>query len=361
MNKMQKLQNISRLPVPTWSWLSINSASLDIEDIKSETAAYTPMKNAVKGVEITSERPQEVFDDALVLKEAAEFVRENCNQLLHIKIEKNEKVSEPIILDFKLSDGETLVNNLYITAEEGSKATVVVRYESDDESMALHCGYVHANVKENAQLQYIGVQNLGENDTHLDAFQGNVKANGKLDSLMTELGANKISVSADIQLEEESAEGGLDCIYVGLNDSDKDYNYRVEFAAKETIGSINIKGVLGGNARKTMKSTIDFISGASGSKGKEGESVLVLSDTAINRSTPLLLCGEDNVEGEHATSIGKPNKEKLYYLMTRGFSEKEAKKLLVEASLIPILDKIEQEDLREELTALVREVVRNAE
>jgi Fe-S cluster assembly scaffold protein SufB len=83
----------------------------------------------------------------------------------------------------------------------------------------------------------------------------------------------------------------------------------------------------------------------------------VLGDEVVNVSTPLLLCGEDDVSGEHATSIGRPNSEKLYYLMSRGFTEKQARILLVEASMSTMLDMIPDTDGRARVLAALREVV----
>lgn len=359
---MQKLQNISKLPVPTWSWLHINSTSLEVEPVKSSSNAYCPIDTIPDGVSVSLNPAGAArIPDAFITKETAEFARQNCNHSLFVKITKDTVVTEPVIIHYQLTDTETLVNNLYITIEEGAAATVVVHYESDHLNRAFHCGYVCVKVEKNAELQYIGVQNLGTKDTHADAFHSTVLENARLDMLMLELGAGQSSVAADVKLAGKGAQAALDNIYVGVRDSAKDYNYRMEFQGKEAVGQIVVKGVLGGSAQKNMKSTIDFITGASGSKGREEETVLVLSDAVVNRSAPLLLCGEDDVEGEHATSIGKPNKDQMYYLMTRGFTEKEAKKLLVEASLIPLLDKVNQEALRSKLTSLVQEVIGNAE
>ena len=58
-----------------------------------------------------------------------------------------------------------------------------------------------------------------------------------------------------------------------------------------------------------------------------------------------MLCKEDNVVGNHAASAGQLEANKLFYLMSRGFSESEAKHILVESMLRPIIDEIEDEEL----------------
>lgn len=357
----KNLNHISRLPVQTWRWLGVNETSLAAVNVPVSSEALQPVQ-LPEGVTLSLERlPHLTAEDATVLKETAAYARQHCNHYAHLLITKDATDNEPIVLHYQLSDAENaLINCLYITVEEGAQATVVVRYDGINVKPAFHCGYVYVDVAQGAKLQYIGVQMLGAEDTHADALQAEVHADATFNVLMTELGGGKNAVAANVTLHETGACTEFDSIYVGTGKSEKDFNYRIEFDDKETEGHLVAKGVLADSAKKTMKSTIDFLSGARGSKGREEEVVLVLSDKVINRSTPLLLCGEDFVEAEHATSIGKPNKEKLYYLMTRGFSEKEAKKLLVEASLMPLLEKIVHEELREELTAVVQEVVKHA-
>ena len=63
-------------------------------------------------------------------------------------------------------------------------------------------------------------------------------------------------------------------------------------------------------------------------------------------SIPALLCDEDDVEGEHAASAGQIDENRLFYLMSRGLDEREAKKLIIEASFRPVIEKIPLENLR---------------
>ena len=63
----------------------------------------------------------------------------------------------------------------------------------------------------------------------------------------------------------------------------------------------------------------------------------------------MLLCSEEDVEGNHSTSSGKVGDRELFYIMSRGFELKEARKLLVRAKFNSIIQKIKNEELREEI------------
>ena len=62
-----------------------------------------------------------------------------------------------------------------------------------------------------------------------------------------------------------------------------------------------------------------------------------------------MLSHEDDVDGHHAVSVGRMDEAKLFYLMSRGLDMEEAKSLVVEASLRPVIDRIPDEKLRDEI------------
>ena len=78
-----------------------------------------------------------------------------------------------------------------------------------------------------------------------------------------------------------------------------------------------------------------------------------LDKTVNAHSIPTLFCYEDDVIGAHSASIGKIDQDKLFYLMSRGFSEKAAKRLVVESSFGPVFDAIEDEKIVEEIKEII--------
>ena len=112
---------------------------------------------------------------------------------------------------------------------------------------------------------------------------------------------------------------------------------------------MQVRGALLGHCVKNFRGTLDFIQGARGSVGKEDEEVTILSPHARNRSVPLMLSHEGDVDGHHAVSIGRMDADKLFYLMSRGLDERAAQQLIVEASFAPVLERITDEKLRTEI------------
>ena len=97
--------------------------------------------------------------------------------------------------------------------------------------------------------------------------------------------------------------------------------------------------------------------GATKSKGDELENVVLLSDDAISKSAPLLMCHEEDVEGSHGVSTGKIDKDKLFYLMSRGYDKKEASRIIIQANFNKIVGSILDEDIRNMIIDRINQVI----
>ena len=122
---------------------------------------------------------------------------------------------------------------------------------------------------------------------------------------------------------------------------------------------MNVRGALSGKCDKIFRGTLDFQRGSKGSVGRELEEVVILSEGTRNRSVPLMLSGEDDVDGHHAVSVGRLDEEKIFYLMSRGLDKAEAERLIVEAAFNPVVEKIADENLRDEIAAEIQRRLAN--
>ena len=170
-----------------------------------------------------------------------------------------------------------------------------------------------------------------------------------MEQVRIELGG-KVSVCGTRTLQDHNkSEYDLDAVYFGRDNDVLDYNDVSVQIGKDTLCEMHTAGVLTGNADKILRGTVDFRRGAKRGVGHESEDVLMFSPTARNRTAPLILCGEEEVEGQHAASVGRLDEGKLYYLRSRGLSESQARRLMVDARFAPAIDKIPLESLQDEV------------
>lgn len=354
-----KFTKLNELQIPTWRWLHMNSSELEVDaelDVPYQGGVLSADTTQIKIEPYVDLRSIEHVPDDV--KRMSEFVLNNKNYGLTLTIPKESRLTEPILLEFELNDtSPELIDFLHIIAEEGSCAEVIVSYRSTGKGTYFHNGFAYLQAAKDSKITLTKVQMLGEKDTHIDNNAVHVDENGQGDVLFCELGSGQLSAGCNIVLSGPESRSELSSLYLCDGESKLDFNYRMELRGKASDGKIIVRGALAGSSKKTLKSNLDFIRGASGAKGSEEETVLTLSDRAVNLSVPLLLCGEDNVEGSHATTSGKPSASKLFYLMSRGLSEKEAKRLLVEASFTPILNKLLSDHLKNTVNERIREVL----
>lgn len=358
------INTISRIQIPTWKWLKINASQVEFDPEGRLPYQGDPIRRQPEGVVIRRCFPEDTAGRVpQILAEIRDKALAWRNYGLIVEIPAGMHIEEPCIFDFSLDINSFLGDQIEIRAGKNSRATVVIRYASNGEKDAKcsRWGFIRLKAEQGSQIQVIKTQLLDKNSLNVDGFQAELEAGAHANVLLAELGGAKSVSACDISLRGGGSVANLDGLYGASGRQVLDLNYRIQYMGKDTQGFITVKGALAGEAKKNLKSTIDFLPGAHRAVGREEEGVLALSDRATNLSAPLLLCGEDNVEGQHATTTGKPNPEKLFYLMSRGLNRKYAKRLLVEAALSSHLKKIQPDKLREEVEARLQEVIHDGE
>ena len=118
-----------------------------------------------------------------------------------------------------------------------------------------------------------------------------------------------------------------------MNAQKIDINLSVNHRGKKTESEIKANGALMDSAEKVFRGTIDFKNGSSDSVGAENETVLMLGDNVVNKTVPLILCAEENVEGTHGATIGELDDATLFYFESRGIDKEHASDIMARASV----------------------------
>lgn len=354
--------DLNRMPVKTWSWLKVNSISSDFYTIDATKGKPEITIKAPERIEIRREHgelsEELAYSSYFASEDMWQLMDENSNARYYIRVPEHHKEKDLIIITMELSGAcEGLADDIVIDAGEGSESTILLNYKSTEGEKGFHNGRLRIRVQKGAALSLIKCQLLGSGVKHMDHLQAVVKREGDLRILQPEIGASEIVSGWNIVLEGEESNAQLDILYVGEGKKSLDFTGRMEIRAPKSNALIRARGVLTGKSRKVLRDTLDFVRGAAGSRGREEESVLMLSPDVRNISVPLLLCHEDDVEGEHAATSGRPDDQVLFYLMSRGLSEAAAQQLLAEASFATLLERLPDESLREEILLSLRKSI----
>ena len=181
------------------------------------------------------------------------------------------------------------------------------------------------------------------------ALYRRLEKNSKVNYTIIDIGGKTSISNYYSNIIGENADNDLKSIYLGIGEQRKDINYIAELRGTKTNIDIDVQGVLKDSAKKNFKGTIDFKKGSKKAKGNENEYCMLLSDKAKSIALPMLLCTEEDVEGNHSTASGKVDEKQLFYIMTRGISYKEAVKLIVKSKFNKIIERILDEELKNEI------------
>ncbi|KKW06153.1 MAG: SufBD protein [candidate division CPR1 bacterium GW2011_GWC1_49_13] len=140
-----------------------------------------------------------------------------------------------------------------------------------------------------------------------------------------------------VLLNRKGKEEELVLVFAGKGKDEIDLDLASIHRAPATRGKITVRGVLQGQARARIKGLIKIEKGAPGSRDFLEERTLLLGTEATVETVPDLEIEENDVSASHAASTARVGEEELFYLNSRGISEKDATRLLVEGFLAAAL------------------------
>ena len=279
---------LNTLPCPTYSWLGVNDTQRELDEFAAQTVALTQPKTTA---DITSDAAFEISADGGDSKFAVMF----------ISADKNAQVKTTV------------------DVRESSSVKLVQVFESKAQTVAS----VTAKLADSAKFELVQLY-LGTADT--------------VSEIDTELSGRKSEFTANI--------GYL------LGGSDKlDINLIAKHLGRKTKSAITAKGVMDGSASKIFKGTIDFVNGSAGAVGAENEDVLLIGEKVVNKTVPLILCAEEDVEGSHGASIGRVDEAHIFYMQSRGIPEDKIAELMAQSKIAQIVNTIGDEETQKRINS----------
>ena len=341
---------INETPVRTSRNFGINNIKLDNVNMPENFGYFSNVD-----INIESVKDRVSFDNSEYNKltyglgeELENQVKEKCN--CPLKIEVGSILNKEICIDFGFNQSNrNLAENIQINASEKTKSTIVLIYRSDDEANYYHNGVIRVLANKNTEVNVVVVNFLGSRATNFLSIENELNDNSKVTYTIVDFGGKISCTNYFSNILGKESESNLNTIYLGKDKQIFDLNYIAEIRGEKAKAYIEVQGALNDESRKNFKGTIDFKKGCKKASGSENENCMLLSDKAKSIALPMLLCSEEDVEGEHSTSSGKIGDKELFYIMSRGFKLKEARKLLVRAKFNSIIEKIKKTELKEEI------------
>lgn len=389
MNKDLNMK-VNVLPVLTYGFLKVNDSTVSESDIKIDSFETPDASKMPQGVDVKRgvdfAKAGEIFikNKDRIMYTTGDFAGPNADtsgrndgQAIRTgmgidvdelmvsagakcdvyTVEENVKVSEPVIIEYKMKDGEGCISSQVIHAKKDSEISVILVYESEKEFGGFHGISTRLLAEEGAKINIYKIQMLGDKFIHFDDIGGACFKGGSIGVTTLELGAEKTWTGCLVNLVEKDAELISNMGYLVRYNNFLDVNYIADQRGKNTNSVMHAKGVLMDSATKVFRGTIDFKNGSSGSAGDEQEDTLMLSPDVINRSMPVILCQEEDVDGRHGATIGQLGEDLLFYMQTRGIDEESAKRMMIRARLDSVARTIPDKELEQRVIFYIQNII----
>ena len=333
---------------------------MELNELVYRTTNNFKVNNINVDIDIPTYDDIKLFDNKdikqeIVNKELPNRIGLPINKYINIDIDTDDK---ELILEYDFDqDNKNLIANININTKDNTNKHIYIILKSLDDS--INFSYININTtvnKSSLNISYINL--LNKNSNSFISYNNNVLGD---DSLLIN---NHLDIGGNININNYYSEligyrstNYLNTLYIGNDNNIIDYNSHIKNIGISTESNMRTEGILDGHAYKQHVGIVDFIEGSKKSKGEELENCILLSDTAISKSAPLLMCHEEDVEGAHGVSTGKIDKDKLFYLMAHGYSEKEANKIIIYANFNRIIGCMTNEEIKTMLYDYLDEIL----
>jgi len=328
---------------------------LDVSGVAQVTEAGIEIVNAPEGVtfELLDENNPRLYE---LVGWNEKFAAHNAAVWTHglfVRVAKGVVLEKPLYVRITNTvDGGSLFWRLLVVAEEGSRFTLIEEYVSARPD--LH-GYSNAVVElfveQAAKLEYVSIQNLSQETWHFANHHARVERDAELDWVAGGFGAKKGKIRIQNDLSGPGATSRVTGAYFADGEQHMDYDTFQEHIAPSTESDFAFKGALRESARSVWRGMIRVEPDAQKTNAYQENRNLLLSSEAHADSIPGLEIMANDVRCTHGATLGKVNREELFYGMSRGLSRAEAERLIVRGFFQDVLDRIELEPVREALGA----------
>jgi Fe-S cluster assembly protein SufD len=239
-------------------------------------------------------------------------------------------------------------SRLLIWVDDGASLTYVHESVSPNGSGGSFNGsIVEIHVGENANLQFVELQSLGDQVWNITHERARVGRDSQIDWIFGAMGSRMTKNFSDLDLVGPGANGRMSGFYFTDGYQHLDHDTQQNHLAKHTTSDLLFKGALKGNSRSVWQGMIYVAPIAQQTDGYQANRNLILSHGARADSIPGLEILADDVRCTHGATVGKIDPDLVFYLRSRGIPLEEAEKLVVKGFFEPIMQRIPFDGVRE--------------
>lgn len=275
-----------------------------------------------------------------------------------LRVPKGIEVTIPFrhVTVFDTETGGLFAQNL-VVADSRSKFTVLEEQYSTQLAgqtrRSTYSGLSEVHLREGSEVTYASINNLASN---VNIFI-NKKAIGARDSKIVWssglLGGAMTRSRVESVMKEDGASSENVEVVFGAGTQHFDAVSNITHDGANTSGHAISKSVVKDQARSLFKGMIRINKNAKNSRAYLAEHGMILGKDARADAIPGLEIETNEVKATHSASVAQINDEQIFYLMARGLSEDDAKKLIIVGFFEPVIERIPVHDVAKRIRRIV--------
>jgi len=268
-------------------------------------------------------------------------------------------VDEPFHAFSAITDGGVDLGHTLVILEEGAEATLLSETASlNPTAGGMHCGGVELVVGAGANLRYVNLQDWATGVWHFSHQKAVLGQDANLQWTIAAMGSRLAKVNQHVGMVGPGANCQVNGVMFAEGRQHLSYHTLQHHEVASCHSDFLYKTALQDRARTVWRGMIKVDPQAQRTDGYQRNDNLLLSTSARADSIPGLEIEADDVRCTHGSTTGKIDEELIFYAMCRGFSRREAVRMIVTGFFQKIFDRITIDSVRQALGLAIARKVR---
>lgn len=327
-----------------------------LSNIRSKKLIILPLEQAAKG-----EYKTVIAEN---LGHSSKYLKDGINALntafvqggIFIHVEKGKVPEHPVYI-YNISDARS-VNVLaqprsLVHIGENAQVQIIETYATLGSAETFTNQVMEVVVEKDAIVEYYKIQNDGATSNQVSTTHIRQKGKSHTHTVTISLNGGIVRNNLNIVLEADHCEAHLYGLYFQQGQTHVDNHTTVDNVSPNCFSDELYKGILDDKSTGVFNGKIFVQQPAQKTNAFQSNKNILLSADASVNTKPQLEIFADDVKCSHGCTVGRLDEEGLFYLRSRGVSEKTAKSLLVHAFAIDIIDHIKPDAIRAYVNNLI--------
>ncbi|MBO4578567.1 MAG: Fe-S cluster assembly protein SufB [Clostridiales bacterium] len=248
-----------------------------------------------------------------------------------VYVPKGVSVEIPLQSYFRLNaPGAGQFEHTLIIVDEGAYLHFIEGCSAPKYNIAnLHAGAVELFVGKNAKIRYSTIENWSKNMYNLNTKRAIVEEGGSIEWVSGSFGSHVSYLYPMSILNGRGAKSEFTGVTFAGKDQDLDTGCKVVLNAPETTSYVNTRSISKDGGINTFRSSVVVTEKAKGSKSAVSCQSLMVDNISRSDTIPAMDIRCADCDVGHEATIGRISDDTVFYLMSRGLSEEEARALIV--------------------------------